>query len=99
MKIRSLASLMTVLVTAWQYPLSAQEPRGGLVPAPVRPAAVDCPGVPGGPCESAPCMAIRPATETVKHTRICYDCKEYHYARTCGAKTPILTRDCPECDK
>jgi len=42
---------------------------------------------------------IQPSTETVKHTRICYDCKEYDYAKTRCAKTPIFTRECPDCEK
>jgi hypothetical protein len=39
---------------------------------------------------------VRPTTEQVKHTRICYDVKELDYAGTWCLPTPILTPDCPD---
>jgi hypothetical protein len=41
---------------------------------------------------------VQPSTEKVKHTRICYDYKDIDYARTYAGKTPIHTRECPDCE-
>lgn len=42
---------------------------------------------------------VTPTIEMKQHDRVCYDCKEYDWARTRCVCTPILTDKCPCLDK